>query len=866
MRAFSPHFCCIGLDTPGYGLSDDFVQDGEELRGYVDALAETLDALGLKRVCIYGAATGAQIGIEFSKKFPVRVALLMLDSNGDFDDVREEILDGYFPDLTPRRDGGHLLTIWDICRHLSVFFPWQSTRNKDRFATDVMAPELIQQAVDDYLRAGLNYKKAYLPAFYVENWQHAHQLTVPTTINRWPGSLILEHTDALIAKGLPGNFKVLECDPPNRFDVQVKAARNFYRADAAPPAPGEIAPANSGLQHCYFPVRSGQLHARVCLNGSGPPLVVLHQAGGSSRLMQPLLESWVGIRPVIGIDLPGHGESDELLDTPSPSIQDYATVTFQAIDTLGFDRFDVAGYREGAAVALEMATLQPAAINRIMLISAPFFEGRQRADLMANLAPSLAPRWDGAHLVTAWAKTRDEALYWPWYRRERHGILWQEPDIAPQRLHLRVTELLKSRDRYRSLTHATLDYPMRERLVRLERPCLACAPNDDPLNCKSDEAAAAAPAIFFADLPEAMSDWAAVLERFGDDPDDSGIIKSGEQCMKAYELSQFGVDNLKLVARDAPEPGPGEVLVRMHAASINYRDFMIAQGMYNPNLKLPFIPLSDGAGEVEAIGEGVTRLKVGDRVTSLFWPYWDGGPSTWEARSASRGCDLPGVLSELAVFGEGAVCKFPDSLSFDQAATLPCAALTAWTAMTTKAGTTADSTVLIQGTGGVSIFALQFSKALGATTVVISSSDAKLERAKALGADHTINYAESPDWGNKVLEVTEQHGADTIVEIGGAGTMQQSLTAVALNGHIALIGALTGLTHELNLMAILGKNVNIHGGTVGNREDYEKMLALIEQHAIEPVIDKIYPFDDAASALADIANGEHFGKLNIGIG
>lgn len=331
--------------------------------------------------------------------------------------------------------------------------------------------------------------------------------------------------------------------------------------------------------------------------------------------------------------------------------------------------------------------------------------------------------------------------------------------------------------------------------------------------------------------------------------------------MRTYQLSAFGCDNLQLVEQPTPQPGPGEVQVRMRAASINYRDFMIAEGFYNPKLNLPLQPLSDGAGEVAAVGEGVTQLRVGQRVSSLFWPQWVEGPATWPIRSASTGCELPGVLTERWVVPETAVCPIPDYMSFAEAASLPCAALTAWTGL--RLGNTGEGDwVLAQGTGGVSIFALQLASALGARVAVISSSDEKLARARELGAEVTLNYKQEPNWGAKIAELTGG-GVNNVIEIGGAGTLTESMQALALNGSIALIGALAGFSQELNLMGLVGKNAHTHGVTVGNRADYEDMLALMAEQQIHPVISKTYAFDNAGAALRDIAGGKHFGKLVI---
>ena len=332
--------------------------------------------------------------------------------------------------------------------------------------------------------------------------------------------------------------------------------------------------------------------------------------------------------------------------------------------------------------------------------------------------------------------------------------------------------------------------------------------------------------------------------------------------MKAWQLNEFGLDKITLEDVETPTAGPGEVLVCLKAASINYRDFMIANGWYNPNLKLPLIPLSDGAGDVVAVGDGVTDLKVGDRVTPLFFPLWDDGLGTWDKRGISGGCEVPGVARELGSYASKAVVKVPDALSYTEAAALPCAALTAWSALTTHCQVQSGGTVLVQGTGGVSLFALQFAKALGARVVATSSSNDKLAKVKDLGADFTVNYTEEAEWGNKVAEITGG-GVNAVVEIGGGDTLAHSIAACNVGGQISIIGNLSGISTELALLPLLGKNLHLHGQTVGHRADYEAMLQCISDHNIKPVISDTFGFDDLPKALGEIAKGAHFGKLVV---
>ena len=322
-----------------------------------------------------------------------------------------------------------------------------------------------------------------------------------------------------------------------------------------------------------------------------------------------------------------------------------------------------------------------------------------------------------------------------------------------------------------------------------------------------------------------------------------------------------GLDHLSLQQRPEPEVGPGRVLVRLQAASINYRDLATVTMMAPPR---PLIPLSDGAGVVEAVGEGVTRVKVGDLVMPSFFPHWTAGRPTPERLPALGGA-LDGVACEaIALTAEG-VTKAPVGWDTAEAATLPCAAVTAWRGLMVEGKLTAGETVLVQGTGGVSIFALQFAKMAGARVIVTSSSDEKLERARTLGADETINYRETPEWAAAARKLTGGRGVDHVVEVGGAGTFQQSIAACALGGAIAVIGVLSGFVKDLNVAAIFGGNLHINGITVGSRENVEQMVRAIEVARLRPIIDQRFPLDDLPEALRLMQSGGHFGKVVIDI-
>jgi NADPH:quinone reductase-like Zn-dependent oxidoreductase len=333
--------------------------------------------------------------------------------------------------------------------------------------------------------------------------------------------------------------------------------------------------------------------------------------------------------------------------------------------------------------------------------------------------------------------------------------------------------------------------------------------------------------------------------------------------MKVYEIRDgFGLDALRLADRPDPRPGPREVLLQIRAASLNYRDLLVVKGVYNPKMNLPRIPVSDAVGEVIAAGPEVTRVKVGQRVAGLFMPGWLEGELTDAKARTALGGSVDGLLAERAVLNEESVVAVPEHLSDEEAATLPCAAVTAWNGLVHAGGVQSGDTVLVQGTGGVSLFALQFAKLAGARVVATSSNDEKLARVKALGASDGINYRTQAEWGELTRQLTGGRGVDHVVEVGGAGTLAQSLRAVRTGGHVALIGVLSGYG-QFNPLPILMKGVRVTGIYVGSREMFEAMNRAIALHRLKPVVDRTFPFADAPAAFRYMESAAHFGKIVI---
>lgn len=331
--------------------------------------------------------------------------------------------------------------------------------------------------------------------------------------------------------------------------------------------------------------------------------------------------------------------------------------------------------------------------------------------------------------------------------------------------------------------------------------------------------------------------------------------------MKAFEIREkFGVDSLRLVERPAPSPGPGQVLLKMKAFSINYRDLLVVDGVGRWKPPLGRVPLSDGVGIVAAVGSGVSRVNVGDRVAPIFYPKWlEGRAAAGKMGQALGGADADGVLAEYTVFDEASVVRVPPHLSDEEASTLPCAGVTAWSALDTLGNITPGDSIVVLGTGGVSIFALQFARFRRARIIVTSSSEQKLERAKELGAAAAINYKTKVDWPKVVVELTNGVGADYVVDT--VGGLKEAIAAVRLGGTVAFVGLLIGMATEVDLVAFMSKSARIEAVDVGSRGMFEAMNRAIEFHAMRPVIDRVFGFTELPEALNYLRVARHFGKV-----
>ncbi len=338
--------------------------------------------------------------------------------------------------------------------------------------------------------------------------------------------------------------------------------------------------------------------------------------------------------------------------------------------------------------------------------------------------------------------------------------------------------------------------------------------------------------------------------------------------MRVYQLPRAGrIEDLTLTTADRPTAAHGQAVVRLAAASLNYRDLMIVENRYGRTARPGLVPLSDGAGEVVEVGPGVTRVKAGDRVAGTFHQGWAGGEISDDMAGTALGGDLDGVLAEYRAFDEGGLVRLPDGLSYEQGATLPCAAVTAWNALVCgPRPVRPGDVVLTLGTGGVSVFAIQFAAAAGARVIATSSSDEKLDRARAQGATDTVNYRSTPEWDKEVQRLTGGRGVDHVVEVGGPGTLPRSLRSVRRGGEVSVIGLLSGGGGEINPLVLIPRAAVMRGIYVGSREMFEAMNRAITAARIKPVVDRTFAFDQAADAYRHLASGSHFGKVVVHVG
>ncbi len=456
MQVFSDVCACFALDTPGYGLSDPLFEAAETIGDYAEATMEAIDALGFDRFCLYGVATGSQVGIEIAKRYPDRVHFLLLDANGHLSaDEREIILDGYFPDVTPRRDGGHLLTYWDMCKQLFVSFPWHSGRQEDRLPLDQPPAGVIHTILMRYLDAGEGYADAYRIAFDTEDRAHLDGLDVPTTMVRWEGSAALSMTDALLALGLPECVKVLNAGPSieKRYEIQLDALRQAVANLDTAQDTTALGAHSDGFERAYIDAGGKQYHCRMSRTGSGRPLVLLHDLGQSSAQLFPAIRSAVGKRPVLALDLPGHGDSSHEPEVLS-AFGTMAIRIAELVQKAGFEGADIVGYGFGGALAISVS--EGINAQRVVAIDPLVPDDAVKSATLQSGVPDLEPHRDGRHLLAAFTMARDAELFWPWFDQRKTSIRHRNANLDPAHLHQKTVDILKAAGSFQRLTEHAL--------------------------------------------------------------------------------------------------------------------------------------------------------------------------------------------------------------------------------------------------------------------------------------------------------------------------------------------------------------------------------------------------------------------------
>lgn len=507
-------FTCIAPDTPGYGLSDPFGVPHVEMADIAQAATELFDALGIARAAVYGFHTGAMIAAALALEYPERVTCAV--ANGYVllaEQERAEILAHYLPPFAPSWDGSHLTWLWSRMREQTIFFPWYRKDLESRLDFDVPSPEALQDGVLDFLRAGDNYRVGYRAAFTMRTDQAVRRMTVPVLLTAARQDVLAAHLPRV--RGAAPTVTVQEGAD---FTATCDLGAAFIARHRPPKAPklAATAPIRGRMWSAMLDVPGGQLRVRRNTDAPGRPVVVQHDAAGSVDVIEPLARSFIGLRPVLAVDLPGHGESDDTLPRGRVTVQAHARALAQALDALGIDEFDFLGTWGGGLVGLELAGTHRARLKHLVLADLPYFPDDLQAELRARYAPAIEPDWYGGHLLHAWHLMRDQGLFWPWYERTRKGIIRQPPFVDPQMVHRRVIEVFRAPKAWRAAYQAHFSYPVRARLATLRVPTLLCAPPWDPNLQHTQQAARDFPHLPLRRMPASWSEWGAELGGFLD--------------------------------------------------------------------------------------------------------------------------------------------------------------------------------------------------------------------------------------------------------------------------------------------------------------------------------------------------------------
>lgn len=606
----------------------------------------------------------------------------------------------------------------------------------------------------------------------------------------------------------------------------------------------------ASIERFYVTTSAGQVHGRR-VDGNGDPVVLLHRTPVCSAGFETVLRdlSRRG-QAAIALDTPGFGSS--FMPQGAPSARDFGAWLLEAIDGLGIKRFHLAAHHTGTHFATEIAAMAPDRVPTLTLSGVLLAPAEERKTMRADMGNAAAVDLDGVYMADTFRLMRSLFL-----------------DPLPDLVHAEAMGALvagRGRDlAFDAIFNQDFAGVLAQVLDTGRTSIKVVQASDDPLtlNGMLDRLRQQFPTVPVEVIGPA---FLAMPERQG-----GAFVRSimnqikGPSSMdnRRYHLvrSAAGYD-LARADGDIPEPGAGEVLVRVRAVSINRRDLGVRDLSYPVNGADNFTPFSDAAGEVVAVGEGVTRWKVGDRVASAFLQNHPSGRLTLPAVLSALGSGGPGVFADYVVLAESGLVPVPEGWSFEEAACLPCAGVTAWSALRTLGNVQPGDSVAVIGTGGVALFAIQLAAAMGAKPIVLSSSEEKIARSRALGAVDAINYRECPEWADELRKRSHGAGVDHVIELGGAGTLQRSVAALGLNGHLALIGALDGFGGVIDAMPLIFSALRVSAVLVGSRKDHEDLSLFMAEKGLKPVIDSTYGFEEAEAAYAR-ANEGAFGKVVI---
>jgi pimeloyl-ACP methyl ester carboxylesterase len=513
MNKWKDRYTCIAPDTPGYGLSDPFGVDVVEMEDIADAVVEFMDAIGVEKAALYGFHTGAMIAAAVAAHHPERVVCAAANGYVVMTEAeRHDFLTHYLPKFEPKWDGSHLTWLWARLREQTVFFPWYRPGAATRMHIDMPKPEMLQQAVVDFLRAGDHYRVGYRAAFSMRSDLALRRAIVPVLVTAAQSDPLHLQLPRITR---PSN--TVEVRPGGTIDETLELCRAFIARHSPPPAPplAPTQPIRGRMWNQMVDVPGGQLRVRRNTDVGGRTVVVQHDAASSSDTVDPVSRSLVGHRPVLAIDLPGHGESDNTIGTENVTVARYTEVVRQALDALGLDAVDFYGMWGGGLVGLELAKQAPSRVKKLVMSDVLWFTEERLAALRANYTPKIEVNWYGGHLLMCWHLMRDQGIFWPWYERTRQGIIAGEPYVDPVMIQGRVTNMLKAPEMWRLAYQSHFSYPTKAELRAVKVPTLLGAPDWDPQKPDTVDASRETGLPFVA-LPDDMTKWGPAFMPFLD--------------------------------------------------------------------------------------------------------------------------------------------------------------------------------------------------------------------------------------------------------------------------------------------------------------------------------------------------------------